>query len=439
MGTNRKINIFWFRRDLRLDDNHALYRALNSGYKVVFLFIFDTNITRTLPADDHRLSFIYNQLRELHHKLKKDGGCMLIRQGVPLDVFSKLSREYEINAVYCNTDHEQYGIDRDKGIASFMAENGVGFHSYSDHLIMKRDEVLKDDKTPYVVFTPFSKRWKSLFQSRHIKPWPSGKFITNCHTGKCTGFPSLEELGLEPSSISAPPVRIEGSVIENYDKSRDIPSADATTRLGLHLRFGTISIRKLVEKAVRLNEVFLNELIWREFYAIIMWHYPYVAQRSFKPEYDRINWVNDEGHFRRWCEGRTGYPMVDAGMRQLNETGYMHNRLRMITASFLTKHLLTDWRWGEAYFAGKLFDYELSSNNGGWQWSAGSGCDAAPYFRIFNPLTQQKKFDPQEKYIRKWIKEYGTSGYPEPVVIHREARERCLGAYKTALRGYSNE
>ncbi len=433
MGTSRKVSIFWFRRDLRTDDNRAFFKALSSGHVVLPLFILDTRIVSELPSNDHRLGFIYSQLENIHRELKKAGCGLLVKRGSPVDVFRDLVGKYDISAVYCNKDHEGYGIERDREVASFLSGRGSSFHSFLDHLIMERDEVLKDDGSPYRVFTPYARRWRSLLESGHLKHYPSENLFEKLYSGEDFHLPSMKELGIKPSGMPAPPRIVDSSLIKEYDKYRDYPAAEGTTRLGVHLRFGTLSIRSLVREAAKLNEVFLNELIWREFYAMILWHFPYVNKSSFKPEYDRINWLNDEEVFSRWTSGTTGYPFVDAGMRQLNDTGYMHNRLRMITASFLTKHLLTDWRWGEAYFAQKLFDYELSSNNGGWQWSAGSGCDAAPYFRIFNPVAQQKKFDPRKDFIRKWVKEYGSNQYPAPVVDHVKARERCLKAYKAAL------
>ena len=240
-------------------------------------------------------------------------------------------------------------------------------------------------------------------------------------------------MGLKESSIEIPSARFPSEIIKNYHNTRNLPAENGISRLGVHLRFGTISIRRLAEQALALNKTYLNELVWREFFMMILWHFPKVVDYSFKPAYDFIEWRNDEKEFEAWCNGKTGYPMVDAGMRELNQTGYMHNRVRMITASFLTKHLLVDWRWGERYFAEKLLDYELSSNNGGWQWAAGSGCDAAPYFRVFNPELQTKKFDPELKYIRKWVPEFEGFNYPEPIVEHKFARQRALDTYKQGL------
>lgn len=425
--------LFWFRRDLRLHDNKALRLALDSGCPVLPLFIFDENIIDSLPVNDHRLGFIYDSLASMNSVLQKHGSSLLIRRGKPLDVMHSLLVDYPVKAVYCNADHEPYGRERDAEIASFCRRKGLAFHSALDHLVMGRDEVLKSDGSPYHVFTPYSRKWLSVLSDEHLRPHPSEDLLENGLYPAREVFPELESLNLRRSSLRPPLLRVDKSIIDPYDRQRDYPALDATTRLGVHLRFGTLSIRSLVAKARQWNEVFLNELIWREFYAMILWHYPKVVTHAFKPTYDRIDWRNDEADFARWKEGCTGYPMVDAGMRQLAATGYMHNRLRMITASFLSKHLLIDWRWGEAWFARLLFDYELSSNNGGWQWSAGTGCDAAPYFRIFNPASQQKKFDPKAAYIRKWIPELDSMQYPAPIVDHPAARERCLKVYREAL------
>ncbi|MDR4988827.1 MAG: deoxyribodipyrimidine photo-lyase [Bacteroidales bacterium] len=429
------VSIHWFRRDLRITDNKALYYALRSRKRVLPLFIFDDHILDPLARDDHRVSFIFDSLHEMHQALQQQGRGLLIRKGKPADVFQQLLSEYAVEAVYCNADHEPYGRERDRMIAELLKNNGVAFHRYLDHVIMKFDEVLTAQGTPYQVFTPYSRAWKGLLKPQHTEHFSSEQHLNALLEDERGSFPGLDEIGFRRSPRQAPPKTLDAAVISTYHQTRDIPAIEGTSRLGVHLRFGTISLRSLVRKALQLNEVFLNELIWREFYAMILWHYPEVVGQSFKPSYDRIEWRNDPAEFERWKSGTTGYPMVDAGMRQLNATGYMHNRLRMITASFLTKHLLTDWRWGEAYFAEKLFDYELSSNNGGWQWSAGTGCDAAPYFRVFNPEAQQKKFDPQLRFVKTWVAEFGSKVYPDPIVGHNMARERCLHVYKAALSG----
>jgi deoxyribodipyrimidine photo-lyase len=427
--------IFWFRRDLRLDDNIGLFHALQTGRQVLPVFIFDEEILKLLPANDHRLTFIYDVISSMHRALNAEGGRGIkVLKGRPLEVFKTLLKAYPVEAVYCNQDHEPYGMQRDASISNYLKENGIGFYSFTDHLITEKDEIITAEGNPYRVFTPYSRAWKSNLQTNHTNHFSSEDYLGAVLKQKEWDFPSLECIGFQRSELQAPWRKIDDEIISKYDQTRDIPSLEGTSRLGVHLRFGTISIRQIIRKAIKLNETFLNELIWREFYAMILWNYPRVVDEAFKPAYDRILWRNAEGEFESWKTGMTGYPMVDAGMRQLNATGYMHNRLRMVVASFLSKHLLIDWRWGEAYFAEKLFDFELSSNNGGWQWSAGTGCDAAPYFRIFNPASQQKKFDPQQRFIRQWIPEFGTDAYPDPMVDHSMARERCLSTYQKALK-----
>lgn len=433
MNKPMKLNVFWFRRDLRLTDNKGLYHALSPGKPVLPLFIFDDHILEPLPNDDHRVTFIYDALMDINKRLKPFGKELLIKKGKPLDVFAGLVSDYDIEAVYSNEDHEPYGHRRDQEIAEMLSKQGIAFHQYLDHLITGKNEVLTAEGSPYKVFTPYSRAWKAILTDDHTTHFPSENHLNNFIGVPERPVSSLSEIGFNRYELKAPPQIIDQGLIRNYHATRDIPALDGTTRLGVHLRFGTISIRSLVKKALKWNETFLNELIWREFYAMILWQFPEVVNKAFKPAYDRIEWRNNEQEFEAWKNGCTGYPMVDAGMRQINATGYMHNRLRMVVASFLTKHLLIDWRWGEAYFAEKLFDFELSSNNGGWQWSAGTGCDAAPYFRIFNPATQQKKFDPQEQFISRWIPEHGSLQYPAPIVNHAEARERCLKVYKMAL------
>lgn len=430
-----KINIFWFRRDLRLHDNHALYQALSSGYPVLPVFIFDTEILNKLSSKrDARISFIYAEIKKIKGELEKFGSSLKIFHSNPSDAFRELTGQVEIEAVFANKDYEPYAKGRDKKVGEFLKNNGIDFILFKDHVIFEENEVLKDDGTPYTVFTPYSKKWKQVLSETEIPVFPSEKRQENFLKIESFVLPELKDLGFENSSVEILPLDISEEIIRNYTKTRDFPAINGTTRLGVHLRFGTVSIRELTKKAMDWSETFLNELIWRNFFSTILWHFPQVVNKSFKPKYDFIQWRNNEKEFERWCNGETGYPMVDAGMRELNETGFMHNRVRMVTASFLTKHLLIDWRWGEAYFADKLLDYELASNNGNWQWAAGTGCDAAPYFRIFNPESQQKKFDTKREYIRKWIPEIGTVKYPQPMVDHKFARERALTTYKTALK-----
>ncbi len=427
------VTIFWFRRDLRTEDNAGLFRALKERGNVVPLFIFDSDILGKLAdRSDRRISFIYEQLKKLKSEFEKHGSTLLVRYGRPVEVFEKLLTEFTISAVYTNHDYEPYATARDKSVEEMLNRKGVEFRTFKDQVIFEKDEVIKDEGSPYTIYTPYMKRWRSLFTAEKIAQQPSENHLGRCFKMIPESF-DLAVTGFIFSKFDYPSPEPDIEIIQKYNQTRDIPSIKGTSLVSVHLRFGTISIRKLVKIALENNEIFLNELIWREFYMMILWHFPQVVHQAFKPQYDNIRWINDEKHFLAWCEGRTGYPIVDAGMRQLNETGYMHNRVRMITASFLTKHLLIDWRWGEAYFAEKLLDFELSSNNGGWQWAAGSGCDAAPYFRVFNPELQTQKFDPEMKYIKKWIPEFGKSTYPKPIVDHKFARDRVLAEYKRAL------
>jgi deoxyribodipyrimidine photo-lyase len=429
-----KICVFWFRRDLRLHDNHALFRALKSGNPVLPVFIFDTEILARLSSKtDARVSFIYAEIQKMKTELEKLGSSLKIFYTKPAGAFRDLTNQYQIQSVFANKDYEPYAKERDNEVGELLEKKDIAFNLYKDQVIFEEKEVLKDDGTPYTVFTPYSKKWKQVFNETEIQYFPSEKIQENFIKTKPFSFPQLKELGFEKSSIEISPFEISEEIIRNYAETRDLPAIKGTTRLGVHLRFGTVSIRELTLKAMDWSETFLNELIWRNFFSTILWHFPQVVDKAFKPKYDFIQWRNNEKEFGRWCSGETGYPMVDAGMRELNETGFMHNRVRMVTASFLTKHLLIDWRWGEAYFAEKLLDYELASNNGNWQWAAGTGCDAAPYFRIFNPESQQKKFDHKGDYIRKWIPETGTVKYPQPMVEHKFARERALKVYKVAL------
>jgi deoxyribodipyrimidine photo-lyase len=401
---------------------------------VLPIFVFDSEILNKLDdKQDARVHFIHHQLTVLQQQLNALGSSILVKLGNPKEIFESLAQQYVIKAVYTNHDYEPYAIKRDHEIAELLRSKGISFHSSKDQVIFEKDEVTKDDLKPYTVFTPYMKKWKSKLTVNHLMPHPTKNYYNNFFQTAAIPLLTLADIGFLPSSIDFPGSDIIPAVIQHYSEQRDIPSIKGTSRLSVHLRFGTLSIRSLVAQAQRLNEKWLNELIWREFYMMILYHFPHVVNRAFKPAYDRIPWSNNETHFKLWCEGKTGYPIVDAGMRELNQTGFMHNRVRMITASFLTKHLLVDWRWGEAYFAKKLLDFELSSNNGGWQWSASSGCDAAPYFRVFNPYEQTKKFDPQLKYIKQWITEFDELNYIKPIVDHKFARERVLSTYKKAL------
>ncbi len=438
-----KISLFWFRRDLRLHDNAGLYHALKGEHPVLPLFIFDTDILEELEdKKDARVAFLVDTVAALHSELKEQGSSIIIKYGKPIKIWQQLLKEYEIATVYTNRDYEPYATKRDAAVENLLMQNGIPFCSYKDQVIFEKGEILKDDGKPYTVFTPYSKKWRAKLHEKtnaikdsfYLQSYPTEQYLGNLFQTKPLPLISLKELGFKPTDIEIPSKIVARSIIKNYDKTRDFPALNGTSHLGIHFRFGTISIREKARNAVLLNPTYLNELIWRDFYAMILAHFPKVVQQSFRPAYDLIEWRNDEDEFQKWCLGQTGYPIVDAGMRELNATGYMHNRVRMITASFLTKHLLIDWRWGEAYFTAKLLDYDLASNNGGWQWAAGSGTDAAPYFRIFNPLTQQKKFDPDLKYVKNWVPEYGTPEYVEPILEHTLARERALRVYKQGLK-----
>ncbi len=433
MENKQQIAIHWFRRDLRLHDNNALFNALKSNIPVLPIFIFDTHILDKLEnKQDARVEFIYNSLLSIHEQLQKIKSGLKILYGNPLDCWRKLIEEYDINCVFTNHDYEPYAINRDKEIESLLSKKNISFKTYKDQVIFEKSEVVKDDGKPYTVYTPYSRKWMSRLNAEGIPSYDSKSLLNNFYQ-TTINFPSLKSIGFKKSDLIFPSDHCADEIIQKYADQRDIPGINGTSRLGIHLRFGTISIRDMARKAKYLSDSWLNELCWREFYMMILWHFPHVIEGAFKPLYNSIKWRNNEEEFNAWCEGRTGYPIVDAGMRELNTSGYMHNRVRMVVASFLTKHLLIDWRWGEAYFASKLLDFDLSANNGGWQWAAGSGCDAAPYFRIFNPYEQTKKFDSDLKYIRKWVPEFQDFSYPQPIVDHKIARERCLVTYKIGL------
>ncbi|QSE96043.1 cryptochrome/photolyase family protein [Fulvivirga lutea] len=429
-----KLSIFWFRRDLRLDDNIGLYNALKGDHPVLPLFIFDSEILDKLEdKDDARVHFIHSEISDINDQLRSKNSGLLVKHGNPLSIWKSLIDQYDIQAIYANRDYEPYARSRDKELFTLLDSKGIKFHSFKDHVIFEKNEVVKEDGDPYVVFTPYSKLWLKTLTSAHLESVTSALQFENFYEGDIPSIPSLNDIGFQESNIPIPDKTVKESILANYGQDRDYPDKNGTSRLGIHLRFGTISIRKLAQKAREKSSTYLNELIWREFYQMILWHFPKVVDNNFKSKYDRVHWRNDEKEFEAWCEGKTGYPIVDAGMRELNQTGHMHNRVRMIVASFLTKHLLIDWKWGEAYFARKLLDYELASNNGGWQWAAGTGTDAQPYFRIFNPESQTKKFDPELKYIKKWVPEFQELSYPKPIVDHKFARERCLDTFKEAL------
>ncbi|MFM1878940.1 MAG: hypothetical protein RLZZ241_1806 [Bacteroidota bacterium] len=431
------ICVFWFRRDLRLNDNRGLFEALSSGLPVLPIFIFDSQILQNLPEDDARVHFIYECLTKISDALLKlTNSNLAIYHGTPEEIFTDILKTHNVREVFINADYEPYALNRDQGIGKLLQNQNIKFRSFKDHVYFEKDEIVKEDGAPYVVYTPYMKKWKATF--RMLPGIPHYDSYGLLKQFKCVKSdhenPNLENLGFKASSIKVPHYSISECLIEEYEATRNFPALDGTSRLGPHLRFGTISVRDAVQHAVTSkNETFWNELIWREFFIQILWHFPHTTKSAFKKAYDRIAWRNDMNDFEKWKSGKTGFALVDAGMRELQATGYMHNRVRMLTASFLCKHLLIDWRLGEAYFAEKLLDFELASNVGNWQWAAGSGVDAAPYFRIFNPQTQILKFDKALQYIRKWIPEYETFDYPKPIVDHKFARERCLSTYKSGL------
>ena len=431
MMNKPEVNIFWFRRDLRLHDNAGLYQALNSGKPVLPIFIFDTNILDKLnKPEDLRVQFIHQTLVNIDTQLKQFGSGLTVCYGKPEQVFTDLLSQYSIKSVFTNHDYEPYALKRDKQIKELLAESGSEFHTFKDHVIFEKKEVTKEDGLPYTVFTPYSRKWKAKLAENPITSFPSETCLQNCFNYTPPAIPLLETMGFSHQDWSYPSTQVMDEIIRNYAAQRDYPAVNGTSRLGVHLRFGTISVRQLVTNSMNKSETYLNELIWRDFYHQILFNFPHVGEgHSFRKEYDQIQWRDSETDFEKWCKGETGYPIVDAGMRELAETGYMHNRVRMITASFLTKHLFIDWRWGEAWFASKLLDFDLAANNGGWQWASGSGCDAAPYFRIFNPALQTEKFDKKAEYINKWVPEFNTLNYPPPMVQHEFARKRCLENY----------
>lgn len=427
--------IFWHRRDLRIEDNAGLYTALKSGNTVIPVFIFDSEILSKLPENDQRVIFIHQTIAKLQEAYRKHGGELQVFHGNPVTLIPQIAVENEAETAYANRDYEPDALERDKEVFEILAGKGIEFKGKKDHVIFEKNEVLKPDGTPYTIFTPYMRKWKEKLTEFHLKEYPVLKYIHHLEKGnKQHTIPSLNSMGFTGNqTVVFPPELIPETIIEHYSETRDFPAINGTSRLGLHLRFGTISIRKLARAAMEMNEKYLNELIWRDFYQAIIFHFPHSAKDSFRREYDQIPWSNNEVHFEKWCKGETGYPLVDAGMRELNATGHMHNRVRMVVASFLSKHLLLDWRWGAQYFAEKLLDFDLASNQGGWQWAAGCGCDAAPYFRVFNPALQLEKFDKKMEYVKKWVPEFGTDLYPDPIVDHATARILAIETYKKAL------
>ena len=426
-------SVFWFRRDLRLDDNLGLNAALSSGLKVIPIFIFDTEIINKLEKNDLRIKMIHAALGKLNDAMLGNRCNVGMYLGNPKAVFESLLKKFKIKSVYANHDYEPYATERDKSIKSFLEKKNVTYKSFKDQVIFEKDEVVKDDGNPYKVYTPYSRKWIEKLKSTGFETCKSETKLNSLASLELP-YLTLKEIGFDEKEFDIPLFNINSKTIEKYEETRNFPYLNSTSRIGAHLRFGFVSIRKLVEKALKnSNKTYLKELLWREFFMQILWHFPYTQEKSFKPKYDSIKWLNNDEEFKKWCEGNTGYPLVDAGMRELNQTGYMHNRVRMLVGSFLCKHLLIDWRWGERYFAKKLLDYEMSSNVGNWQWVAGCGVDASPYFRIFNPKEQIKKFDKDFKYIKKWVPEFQSSLYPNEIIDHKFARNRCLETFKAAV------
>jgi len=429
-----KISIFWFRRDLRLHDNKALFHALQSEEKILPIFIFDIDILEKIPKDDARISFIYSELKAMNKHLEAHETEIKMFYGNPKEVFKSLMKNYTIVKVFTNHDYEPYAIKRDLEIKEVVSTSKIDFQTYKDQVIFEKNEITKKDGKPYVVYTPYSKKWLEKYETNKPENYPSEDLLDRLYKKTKSETLTLSDIGFIETSIPIKNYIFNSRIINEYEQTRNFPALDNTSKLGPHLRFGTVSVRQMVSRADAYeNKIFLKELIWREFFMQILWHFPETHKNSFKSKYDRIIWRNNEKEFKKWCEGNTGYPMVDAGMRQLNKTGFIHNRVRMLVGSFLCKHLLIDWRWGEAYFAEKLHDYEMSSNVGNWQWVAGTGVDASPYFRIFNPTSQIQKFDKELKYIKKWVPDFQEITYPSPMVEHKFARERCLKTYKDAL------
>lgn len=436
---SKTISIFWFRRDLRLRDNHGFYQALKSGHPVLPVFIFDRDILGRLPKRDRRVLFIREQLERLNQEMVEHGSGLRVEYGRPEEIYQKIFQEHKIAHLFFNEDYEPYALTRDQKITQLAKSRGVEVHGVKDQVVFAKSECVKDNGEPYLVYTPFSRRWLAQVTPQNLKPFPSEKGLQHLYKFKVQAIPSLKDMGFESDAFAFPKTDVSANLLKAYAETRDFLAEAGTSRLGLHLRFGTVSVRDLAQKAQKTSLVFLKELIWREFFMQMLFHFPKTVDRPFDSRYEGLPWINDEKQFAAWCEGRTGYPVVDAGMRELNETGHMHNRARMIVASFLTKHLLIDWTWGERYFAEKLLDFELASNVGNWQWAAGCGCDAAPYFRVFNPELQAKKFDPEGTYVRRWVPEASSGSYVEPIVAHDMARKRAIATFDRHLKKGKNE
>jgi len=427
-----KITIFWHRRDLRFADNAGLAAALQSGHPVLPLFIYDQTILEKLPPDDARLTFIFDQVERLAHEAREAGGGFLARYGKTEAVFEALLKAYDVAAVYTNEDYEPYATERDAVIAKLVEKHGAEFKAFKDQVIFAKDEVLTKNGKPSKVFGAYSKAWQAKVTPDDFKPHPSARLfkkenLASPQKGDASR-PTLKEMGFERHEQWTPPAHLPpAKVVENYDQVRDLPAEKrGTTRLSVHLRFGTVSIRQLMQQAQELNNKLLNELIWRDFFMMLLWHFPNTATEAYDPKMRHLPYRDDEAQYRAWCEGRTGYPLVDAGMRQLNATGYLHNRARIATAGFLVKQLFIDWKLGEHYFSEKLLDYDMSNNVGNWQWMAGTGAVAAPWFRVYSPDSQQQQYDPDYEYVKQWVPEFGTDKYPAPIVDHKFGRERAL-------------
>lgn len=430
----KKINVFWFRRDLRLDDNHALSQAIAEDLDVLPIFIFDRDILDDLQdRSDARVSFIHGCIQGINLELSSKESGVKTFYGDVLKIFDHLTEQFSIQSVFANRDYEPYAIQRDNQVAHLLEQKGIAFKTFKDHVIFEQDEIVKDDGKPYLVYTPFSRKWLSSFTQEMAQPFPNANEANNWVKTDFNEIIPLEKMGFQKREMKIPEPNTKTSLIRDYENVRDIPAKNGTSKVGIHLRFGTISIRGLIRSTAEHSLIYFKELIWREFFITILYHFPHVVNNNFNSKYDGVPWRNNEKEFEMWCKGQTGFPIVDAGMRELNATGFMHNRVRMITASFLTKHLLIDWRWGEAYFAKKLLDFELASNNGNWQWAAGTGVDASPYFRVFNPTSQHKKFDPKNEYVHQWVQDVNELTYPSPMVDHKIARERAISTYKAAL------
>lgn len=425
--------LFWFRRDLRLHDNVGFSKALQSRHKVLPLFIFDKEILDKLEADDARVTFIHEQVSEMHRQFETHGSTLLVKYGQPLEVLNALLQEYDLEGIYTNHDYEPYARQRDQQVERLLGDNNLVFETFKDQVIFEQSEILTKSGTPYKVYTPYKNAWKNAFDVQMTEPHETEPYFKQLAEHKHTEVIPLKKMGFEESTLKVPAPDLETNTLANYDQTRDIPAQNATTRISAHLRFGTVSIREMVQLGLQHNDTWLQELIWREFFMQLLYHFPEESEKSFAPKFRHIEWRNNEEEFDKWCQGKTGFPLVDAGMRELNETGFMHNRVRMVVASFLVKDLLVDWRWGEAYFAEKLLDYEMSSNVGNWQWAAGTGADAQPYFRVFNPDSQVSKFDKNHAYIKRWVPEFGTADYPGPMVDHSKARDRALNAFKSSI------